>query len=59
MKHIDYRHVELKEGFWKQKLDMVRDTTVHAVYDRFCDTHRFSALKCEWKPGDPDMPHIF
>ncbi len=59
MKHIDYRHVELKDGFWKTKLDMVRDTTVRAVYDRFCDTHRFSALKCLWKPGDPDQPHIF
>lgn len=59
MKHIDYRHVELHDGFWKTKLDMVRNTTVHAVYDRFCDTHRFSALKCLWKPGDPNQPHIF
>ena len=59
MKAIPFSSVSITGGFWKTKQDLVRDTTVHAVYDRFKETHRFEALKCQWKPGDPDMPHIF
>ena len=59
MNAIPFSSVKITSGFWKTKQDLVRDTTVHAVYDRFKETHRFEALKCQWKPGDPDMPHIF
>ncbi len=56
---IPFQHVTVDGGLWKQKQDMVRHTTVRAVYDRFSETHRFEALKLRWKPGDPDLPHIF
>ena len=59
MNAIPFSNVVINGGFWKAKQDMVRDTTVQAVYDRFTETHRFEALKCQWKEGDPDMPHIF
>ena len=59
MKNISFRNVDINGGFWKQKQDMLKTVTVHAVYDRFKETHRFDALKCQWKPGMPDMPHIF
>lgn len=59
MKKVSYRNVDIKEGFWKTKLDMISDVTVEAVYNRFNETHRFSALDCLWKEGDPNMPHIF
>lgn len=59
MRSIDFSHVTIRDGFWKEKQDMVRETTVWAVYDRFKETHRFDALRCEWKEGDPDCPHIF
>ena len=59
MNTIPFSNVAINGGFWKTKQDMVRDTTVQAVYDRFTETHRFEALKCQWKEGDPDMPHIF
>ncbi len=59
MKKIDFSDIEITGGFWKEKQDMVKNTTVDAVYNRFCDTHRFEALKCEWKDGEDNMPHIF
>ncbi len=59
MKKVSYLNVDIKNGFWKKKLDMISDVTVEAVYNRFAETHRFSALDCLWKEGDPDMPHIF
>ncbi len=59
MEKIGFKDIEITGGFWKLKQDMVKNTTVNSVYERFCDTHRFEALKCEWKNGMPDMPHIF
>lgn len=59
MKLIEYSNVKINSGFWKKKQDMVKGTTVYAVYDRFKETHRFEALSCKWQEGDPDMPHIF
>ncbi len=59
MQKIGFSDVTIRGGFWKTKQDMVKNTTVHAVYDRFRETHRFDALRCTWKEGDPDQPHIF
>lgn len=61
MKTISFRNVDITDGFWKTKQDMVKNTTVHAVYNRFCDTHRFSALDCSWREvdGEESKPHIF
>ena len=59
MQSVPFFNVKITDGFWKAKQDLVRSTTVQAVYDRFKETHRFDALKCQWKEGDPDMPHIF
>ncbi|MBQ8611313.1 MAG: glycoside hydrolase family 127 protein [Oscillospiraceae bacterium] len=59
MKNIDHSAVRIRDGFWKQKQELVRNVTAKAVYDRFSDTGRFAALKCSWKPGDEPEPHIF
>lgn len=59
MKKINFSDIEITDGFWKAKQDMVKNTTADAVYNRFCDTHRFSALKCDWHEGEENMPHIF
>ena len=58
-KSVPFSSVRITNGFWKSKQDLIRNTTVQAVYDRFKETHRFDALKCQWQEGDPDMPHIF
>ncbi len=59
MKKASYLNVNIKEGFWKEKLDMISDTTIMSVYNRFKDTYRFKALDCDWVEGDPYYPHIF
>ena len=59
MKTVDFSQTKMLGGFWKQKQDMVRKTTVYAVYDRFCETGRFDAFKCNWKEGKPNQPHYF
>ncbi len=59
MNKVSFFDIDITGGFWKIKQDMVKNVTVDAVYDRFSDTHRFEALKCEWKDGDPNQPHIF
>lgn len=55
----NYRNVTLIDGFWKQKEDLNRDVTLKAVYDRFDETGRIAAFKCDWKEGMPNRPHIF
>lgn len=59
MTGISFRNVDITGGFWKKKQDMLKETTVHAVYERFKETHRFDALKCQWVEGQPDMPYVF
>ena len=55
----DYRAVRLTGGFWKQKEDLNRDVTIPAVFNRFEETGRIEAFKCNWKEGMPKQPHIF
>lgn len=59
MNKVDFTSVNLTEGFWKNKINMVSDISVYAVLERFTETGRFDALKCKWKTGDPNEPHIF
>lgn len=58
-KTVDFSQTKVTGGFWKQKQDMVRKTTIYAVYDRFVETGRFDAFQFNWKPGMPNQPHIF
>ena len=57
MKQVNYSNIKITGGFWREKQDMVRNITVKAVYDRFNDTGRFDAFKCEENPEHE--PHIF
>ncbi|MBR2465598.1 MAG: glycoside hydrolase family 127 protein [Clostridia bacterium] len=59
MRNTDYSGVRITDGFWLERQKTLREATADAVYDRFTDTHRFSALECTWREGDPHMPHIF
>lgn len=55
----DYRRVKLEGGFWFEKQQLNQTVTTQAVYDRFFETGRIDAFKCDWKEGDPNKPHIF
>ncbi len=57
MKRVDYSSIKITGGFWREKQDLVRDVTVKAVYNRFLETGRFDAFKCD--PNAPIKPHIF
>ncbi len=59
MKNISYKNTVITDGFWKIKQDMIKNVTLESVYNRFKETHRFDALDCSWKEGDPDCPHVF
>lgn len=59
MERIDFKNTRITGGFWKKKQDMVRKTTVYAVYDRFVETGRFDAFRFDWKEGAPNKPHYF
>ena len=32
---VPFSNVMINGGFWKEKQDLIKNTTVHAVYDRF------------------------
>ena len=59
IKTVDFSKTDITGGFWKQKQDLVRKTSVKAVNYRFKETGRFDAFKCDWKEGMPRRPHYF
>jgi signal transduction histidine kinase len=56
---IDYKNVELNDGFLHQKQVLNENVTIDAVYNRFYDTGRISAFECNWKEGEENEPHCF
>ena len=59
MKNLDFENITLKDGFWKFYSDLDRNSVVWNVYSRFLETGRIDALRCDWKEGDENKPHIF
>ena len=56
---VSFKNSTITGGFWKERQDIFRKTTIDAVYKRFEETGRFEALKFNWKEGMPFKPHIF
>ena len=57
---VVFTDVELKNGFWRNRIDLNERVTIYSVRDRFKDTGRFEAFKFNWKDGsDIPKPHIF
>lgn len=59
MNNIEFSDVKITGGYWKARQDINRSVTLKAVYDRFNETGRFEALKCDIRDGDTNIPHIF
>lgn len=59
MQNIEFSDTEITGGYWKTRQEINSSVTLKSVYEHFRETHRFDALKCEWKNGEPNMPHIF
>lgn len=61
MKQIHFYNTRIEGGFWGEKQKVSRDVTIDAVYDRFEETHRFEAMKCDREQHEREgwKPHIF
>ncbi len=46
-------------GFWKARQDVKRDVSIPATYTQLANTGRIDAFKLDWKPGMPNLPHVF
>lgn len=57
--YLPHDKIRLTGGFWREKQDLIRKTTIWNVYKRFKDTGRFDAFKMNWKEGMPNKPHYF
>ena len=58
-RRIPFSDVDIVGGFWKDRQTLNRETTIYAVMDRFMETGRFDAFRCDWREGMPNKPHIF
>jgi len=59
MKNISFKNVELTDGYWKRKQLLNENVTLDSVYNRFYDTGRIEAFKCDWEEDMEKKPHIF
>lgn len=59
MKNLHYSQTKLLGGFWHHYAQLNRKVTIPAVYDRFSETGRFAAFRCDWQEGMPNKPHYF
>ena len=59
LKNISFNNVKITGGFWAQKQELIRNAAMKTVYDRFYDTGRIGAFKCDWVEGMEQKPHIF
>lgn len=58
-KQVDSGNVGITGGFWRERQEQNRDTTLGAVRRQFENTGRFEAFTFGWKEGMPGRPHIF
>lgn len=56
---VSFRQVDIDNGFWHMRQNLNREKTIYAVHDRFKETGRFDAFRCDWKEGMPYKPHLF
>ena len=57
---VSFCDVNVKDGFWRNRIDINENVTIYSVRDRFRDTGRFEAFKFNWtEDSDIPKPHIF
>ena len=56
-KVLSFENVNITGGFWNARQNILRETTVWAVYKRFKETGRFDAFKCD--KNAKIKPHIY
>ncbi|HBE14606.1 MAG TPA: hypothetical protein DCY74_10590 [Clostridiales bacterium] len=59
MKKVTYASCHITGGFWANMQKLIRETSMHAVYNRFDETGRIGAFRCDWKEGMDNKPHYY
>ncbi len=57
MRDITIKDIDITGGFWKYRQELNYNATIPSVYDRFKETGRFDAMRCD--PNSGITPHIF
>src|SRR5438067_5798777 len=56
---VPISRVKIHDAFWAPRQEINRSVTIPLIYRQCQETGRLDALKLEWKPGQPNPPHIF
>ena len=56
---VSQAQVQIDGGFWGERLRVNREITLPVEYEQCKSTGRIDAFRLDWKPGEPDPPHIF
>ena len=48
-KFIDFKNVDIPEGFWNNRQTINANTTIQSIYNKFNATGRFEAAKLKWR----------
>jgi DUF1680 family protein len=56
---IPFPSVTIDDEFWSPRQRINRERTLPIEYQQCKDTGRIDAFRLEWKPGQPNPPHIF
>ena len=56
---VSMKQVRIEGGFWEERLRINRETTIAIEYEQCKRTGRIDAWKLQWKPGEPNKPHVF
>ena len=54
-----FSSVTISDAFWAPKLRVNRENTLPIEYEQCKITGRIDAFRLDWKPGQPNPPHIF
>ena len=56
---FELTNVSISDQFWAPRIETNRRVTLPHEYVQLKDTGRIDAFRLQWKPGDPNPPHIF
>lgn len=59
MEAVPFTAVTIADRFWSPRLQTNRQVTLPTVYRHCQETGRIDAFRLNWKPGQPNPPHIF
>ncbi|THH06468.1 hypothetical protein EW145_g4069 [Phellinidium pouzarii] len=57
-KTIGLQKVAITSGFWSERIKIVAEDSLPAIYEQMKETGRWDCLKLRWKPGDPHKPRV-